>query len=176
MDSVHADFLRRFTKAQLVIRRYVFAQVQDAHAAEDVLQDIAVTLWKKYDEFDRRKSFTKWSLGVAHYAILHSRRTVARSRLKLTENVDEMIIERLSEMGPELEERRTLLRACLRKLPAKQRKIIGMKYERSLSCHDISEKIGATVEAVRTVLCRVRRALLTCIQKGLRVENGAAAQ
>ena len=44
------EFIRLFTAAQPLLRRYVFSQIPDFHKAEDALQEIAVTHVDLYEE------------------------------------------------------------------------------------------------------------------------------
>ena len=167
MSDSHSAFLRHFARVEPVLRRYVYAQIPDSHAAEDTLQDIAVVLWKKYDEFEEGRSFQRWAFGVARYAILHVRRDAARNRFVFPEDVNRVFVTQLQKMAPEMEERKSYLRECLEKLSERQRKVVWMKYEDGLSCREISRRTKTTEVGIRSLLFRVRQALVECIERGV---------
>ena len=171
MSDTHSVFLRHFARVEPVLRRYVYAQIPDTHTAEDALQDIAVVLWKKYGEFEEGKSFQRWSFGVARYVILHVRRDAARNRYVFPEDVDRVFVTQLEKMAPDMDERKSLLRKCLEKLSDRQRKVIWMKYEDGTSCREISRSMNTTVVGIRSLLFRVRQALVECIESGMQASE-----
>jgi RNA polymerase sigma-70 factor (ECF subfamily) len=157
------DFLRRFTQAQPALRRYVLAHVPDFHQAEDVLQEAAVVLWDRRAEFDPSRSFEAWAFGVARNKLLHSRRAAAVRREVLTPELSEQVAARLAELAPAFEQRRGRLRDCVRRLAERARAVVELRYDRGLSTEEIAGNTGDSVNAVRILLCRVRRTLARCL-------------
>jgi RNA polymerase sigma-70 factor (ECF subfamily) len=175
MSKRQVEFIQHFTSAQPILRRYVFAQVPDFHQAEDVLQDIAATLWKKYAHFRVDQDFTRWALGVARGEILHSRRAVVRRRLVFSDEMEEMLVQHVESLRSEFDPRRSALSRCRERLPDKHRQILAMKYDGDASCETISSDLGITANAVRILLCRIRQALAECVERTARTEGDAAA-
>lgn len=163
-NAEHTEFLKLFTKAEPILRRHVLAHIPSYHEAEDVLQDIAVTLWDRFGDFRRDGSFTGWAMGVARRKILHSRRSFARDRLMLTDDINAVFERRLEESADELGARRKFLRNCMAKLSEKQRNIVNLKYRDDLSTEKIAANIGSSANAVRIVLTRTRHELAQCMQ------------
>ena len=48
----HEQFTRRWTEAQPIVAGYINAVVPDFQEAEDLLQDVAVILLRKFTEYD----------------------------------------------------------------------------------------------------------------------------
>jgi len=167
----HTEFLKMFMGVQPVLQRYVFAQIADMHIAEDVLQNIAIVLWQKIDEFDRKRSFRRWAFGIARREVLHAWRADGKRKPVLAEDLDRMLVQRLDCLADELNERRAILSKCLDKLPPRQRQVVSMKYESNRSCRDISRRTDWSENAVRVMLCRIRRALVECVERHLRSEG-----
>jgi RNA polymerase sigma-70 factor (ECF subfamily) len=162
MNEEH-DFLRRFTQAQPALRRYVLAHVPDFHQAEDVLQEAAVVLWGRRAEFDPARSFEAWAFGIARNKLLSSKRGVAVRREVLTPQLSERVAAKLGELAPQFEQRRGRLRDCVRKLAERARLVVEQRYDQGLSTQAIAESTGDSVNAVRILLCRVRRTLARCL-------------
>ena len=72
-------FLRLFTANDAAIRAFVRSLVPTRQDAEDVMQEIAVVLWRKFSELPD-DDFRRWAFGVARYEILAWRRDKARDR------------------------------------------------------------------------------------------------
>src|SRR3954471_21118319 len=61
--------------------RYVLARTLDPHAAEDVTQEVTVTMLQALPRFeDQGRPFTAWVFGIAANKISESRRAAGRRR------------------------------------------------------------------------------------------------
>ena len=58
----HRDFLRLFASHEPAIRAYVRRLVPLRADADDVMQDVAVVLWEKFEEFREGGDFRAWGL------------------------------------------------------------------------------------------------------------------
>ena len=161
-EQAHHDFLRRFTLAQPALRRYVLAHVPDFHQAEDVLQEVAVVLWDRIGEYQPDRSFQAWAFGIARNKILHSWRAPS-GRMLLTGELSERFAEKLQEVVPKFDRKRSLLKNCMAKLAERARSVIELRYGDGLSTEKIAETTGGSVNAVRILLCRTRRSLARCL-------------
>ena len=63
------------------------------------------------------------------------------------------------------------LRECLAKLPDGQRNTLHRYYAEEEPVESLAMREGRTVEAIYKLLQRVRRALLECIERGVRAEE-----
>ena len=53
-----AQFLRLFLSSERELFRYVAALVANVDDAEEIVQQTAVVLWEKFDQYDHRQPFT----------------------------------------------------------------------------------------------------------------------
>jgi RNA polymerase sigma-70 factor (ECF subfamily) len=171
-NESHDEFLRCLIQAQPVLRRFVLARVPDFHQAEDTLQEITLVLWRKFGGFRREQSFTAWACGVARNEVLHARRAAARSRLFLAAEIAARFDARLEAAAPEFDRRRGFLQECLQRLPGRAREAIEAKYVRNQDTEQASAALGMSVNALRILLCRVRRTIDRCLDEALRKSIG----
>src|SRR5947208_7909314 len=113
MDN-HEQFTRRWTEAQPIVAGYINAVVPDFQEAEDLLQDVAVILLRKFSEYDAQRPFVAWAIGIARLEVLMARRRHARNFLSYQADLLERVSETFVELAPELEDRSRALRECLR--------------------------------------------------------------
>src|SRR5688572_22119018 len=106
MPLTQEDFVRHLLAAQGALRGFILTYVRDVSRAEDILQDVSVVLWKKYDAYESDRSFLSWALGVARKEILHTHRESARSRLVFDADLFERARQRYELLEPELGRRR----------------------------------------------------------------------
>jgi RNA polymerase sigma-70 factor (ECF subfamily) len=159
----HDEFLRLFTSVQPALRRFVGYHLPGGRQQEieDVLQETALVLWRKFALYDPGKSFTSWALGIAHFELRHSARSLARTPLALDEKTSELLAQR-AEIPPD-NARQSQLDRCLGKLDPRSREALSLYYEKDLSTAQIAEMYRGSVNMVRILLFRTRQALARCM-------------
>lgn len=170
----HERFLRDWIKAQPAVAGFVSALVPDFHAAEDILQEVAVVLLRKYGEYDSSRPFLPWALGIARLEVLNRRRALARGGLAHRPSLAEKLEAACGELAPELERRTEALRECLKGVEGRAREVLRLRYELALGPREIAGRVGISGGAVRVLLSRVRAALRDCIRRRMAAEGGAA--
>ena len=66
------DFLKHFLRHQDDLRAFIGSIVRDRHACDDILQEVALVLWQKFDAYDPARSFGGWARGIAANKIMQS--------------------------------------------------------------------------------------------------------
>jgi len=128
--------------------------LQDASAAEDVLQDVFLQLWRNPDAFDAsRGSLAAW------LAVISRHRSIDRLRKRRPEvDIEDCVIAG----GPDLrdETERTLViekvRVVLTEMNPDQRKVLELAFFQGLTHTEIAEKTG---EPLGTIKTRIRSGL-----------------
>lgn len=173
MDPIE-QFTRLWTQTQPVVASYIGSLVTDFHTAEDLLQNVAIQLQRKFAEYDPHRPFVAWALGFARLEVLNLQRTQARSFLSFHPEVVEAITSACEELTPELELRTGVLRECLKKVQGRAREALVLRYEEALSSREIAGKFSVGEVAIRVLLSRTRATLRECIERHLARTFGAA--
>jgi RNA polymerase sigma-70 factor (ECF subfamily) len=163
----HEQFTRLWTEAQPAVAAYVNSLVADFHEAQDLLQEVAVILLRKFPEYSSDRPFLRWAMGVAKYEVLRTRRRHARNRISYTPELLDAIGEVYEELAPELQRRSIALRECFAEVQGRARELLGLRYEHSLAPRAIAERLGIGAVAVRVMLARTRASLRRCIEHKL---------
>ena len=169
----HAEFERLFLPAQTTLRGYLLAATGDGSVADDLFQNVATVLWRKFGEYDRSRSFAAWAVGIARLEVLKRRQTLARSRLVFSEEAVAALAEAAGEVAEE-DARLGHLRFCLDKLPARERGVLDLRYNEKLSLAEIGNRLHRSAEAVGMMLMRTRRWLRDCMDRTMAKERAAA--
>lgn len=167
-------FTRHWTQAQPVVAGFVGSMIPDFHQAEDLLQNVAVVLLRKFDEYDPARPFAAWALGIAKNEILSWRRAHARSFLSYHPELLEAVAAAYEEMSPELRLRVSALKHCLQDVEGRAWDVLRLRYEESLQPRDIASKLGLAAGNVRVILSRIRTALQGCVERRLSSQEGRA--
>lgn len=166
MDQ-QAEFLSHFLKHQDDIRAFLGSIVRDRHTCDDLFQEVALTLWKKYGEFDPKRSFGAWARGIAYLKVMQSFEKWKKVPVPLSPEAVQAVMEAYEETQPESSAARAALDACLSSLPEKSRQLIALRYEQSLKLDEIAELVDSSLDAVHKALSRIRAALRKCVEQKL---------
>lgn len=167
----HQQFLHEYTRVQSSLRRYVYAHAPQSQQAEDILQQAAMVLWKKFGQFDpARGSFQQWSFGVVRNEVLRSRRDIARQKTLFVGDAAKMFEERLIQKSKDLDHRQKYMGGCIDKLPPKARRAFLLRYKENLKSEIIAKQLNQKVSAFRVLLSRARASLAKCVTDALNSE------
>jgi RNA polymerase sigma-70 factor, ECF subfamily len=159
-----ATFLRHFAKHQAEVHAFVRSLVQRREDATEIMQDVAVVLWEKFDQFDPSLDFRKWACGVARYEVLSYFRDRARNRLVFDEQLLTMLATESID-DPHAQQRQEALEQCLQRLPEPDRKLLQQAYTNGGSIKGLAEERQQTSGSLYKFLHRLRMALMKCIEK-----------
>jgi RNA polymerase sigma-70 factor (ECF subfamily) len=165
----HKEFIRLFLEAERELLRYVMVLVPNATDARDVVQEAAVALWEKIDQYDPTRPFVPWACRFALNEARMFLRTQAR-RNRLSDEVAEFLQAQRVDAADRLDARRAYLGECLRQLPDRQSEVVRAHYFDDLSTTDLSARFGRSVEAIYKSLQRTRQALQECIERKMTME------
>ncbi len=166
-DPNHEAFVRLLLAYQRDLFRYVVNLVPSLADAQEVMQETALALWRKFGEYDPAQPFVPWARQFAYFEALR----FCRARSKYLAFLSGDLLDRLSReraaLEPALEERRAALRHCLDKLPDRDRELVEVRYAGEQSLVTFAEKTGRSIHMLKKTLVHVRRALLDCVTRRL---------
>ncbi len=165
-------FLSRFLKAERRIFAYILTLLPHRADAEDVLQEVSVIMWEKFDEGAPPADFVAWGCRIAFFRIRDYRRRQRRQRVAFGEAMVERVAETLSGPKPlHLDERREALAHCLEKLGRPDRDLLAERLKEGATARSAAESVGRSVDVVYKALARIRRALHDCVARTLAAEG-----
>jgi RNA polymerase sigma-70 factor (ECF subfamily) len=161
----HERFVRQFAANEPAVRAFVRRLVPAREDANDVMQEVAVALWRKFEPKLGDEGFRRWAFGVARYEVLAWRRDKARDRHVLNEEVLNLLADEAVAREESLGTQREALTACLEKLERPQRELLLAAYTESQGIQAVAQRSGRSVRGFYQWLYRVRTALLDCIRR-----------
>lgn len=164
-------FLRAFTAQEAAVRAYVRRLVPARSDADDVMQEVAVVLWDKFESFRPDGDFRAWAFGIARYQVLAWMRDRGRDRLVLDEDVVAQLAEETAHDEPRLAGQRDALETCMAKLEPPQRDLLMAAYQGETRIQELSARSGRSIAGFYQWLHRMRRLLLDCIRRELYRED-----
>ncbi|MBI5818391.1 MAG: sigma-70 family RNA polymerase sigma factor [Verrucomicrobia bacterium] len=170
-DLRHDQFLRLFTANEPALRAFVRSLVPTLADANDVMQEVAIVLWRKYGECATGEDFRRWAFGVAKFKVLSWQRDRGRDRHVFQEDLTDLLASEAVARSDRLEAQREALRLCLQKLPPEQRHLVDSAYAPDTRMDELARRAGQTAMALYKRLHRIRMALVECT-RGVLMKEG----
>ena len=157
-----ATFRQVFEHFAPRVRAYLVRQGLNASLADEVVQEVMLTVWNRAERFDPEKgSLGTWVFAIARNRLIDSIRRQRRPEPS-PEDPCWVDVQHKAEPSPEsaafARGRVESLRAAFVRLPEEQRRVIEGLYFEGQSMSELSEKSGVPLGTVKT---RARLALRT---------------
>ena len=165
-------FMSLFLRHELQVLRYLRTLVPRPEDAEDLLQETAITLWRRFDQFEEGTNFYAWACQTARFKVLEYRRRRSTEVPVLDADVVEMLARDAAEKSDLIETRVVALRSCIKKLRPKDQELIQRRYLHDQDGIQVAAELGRPVNSVYQSLGRIRRTLLECINRSLATDSG----
>jgi RNA polymerase sigma-70 factor (ECF subfamily) len=167
----HDQFLRFFMRHEESLRVFLRSLLFTHDEEREVMQEVAVVLWRKFDVGMDSQSFCRWAFGVARMEALAFRRDRARDRHTFGNEVFELLSQTVVNYSSSLEAERRALDLCLKKLPEDQRQIIQNAYAPGVKIDQLANQMGRTAMSLYKTLYRIRLTLMDCTRRVLATEE-----
>lgn len=153
------------------LRLFVRSLLFNHEESREVMQEVAVVLWRKFDDSLDSQSFRRWAFGVARMEALTFRRDRARDRHYFGDDVITLLERTVDEEFTKLDSELSALEDCVGKLSSDQRELVQSAYEPGVKMNDLADKLGWTPMSLYKKLHRIRLQLMECIRRELASEG-----
>lgn len=161
-----------WAQSQPAIAAFIYSLVPNFQDADDILQNVAVIAVEKFEEFDKKRSFSSWANGIAKNLILkyYSQKGKKQPVLdtEAIQKVAQVYEEESQYLHDQKEAMERALRKCLKQLQTKWRKIVDMHYLYEHSPARIAQQLSMTRNNVFVSLHRIRLSLKRCVEREIR--------
>ncbi|MFM7039244.1 MAG: sigma-70 family RNA polymerase sigma factor [Planctomycetaceae bacterium] len=168
--EIRERMTRHWLATERAVRACIAGSVSSLADREDLLQQVALTVARRFEEFDEQRSFLAWVLWLTKSRIIDFYRAQGRRSQLLSDELLEQYSERLVQRQHENSRRSEALETCLAQLPDRSRTLIRLKYHDGLRTEQIAEALKSTPASIRVALFRIRETLAACIQRKLAPE------
>jgi RNA polymerase sigma-70 factor (ECF subfamily) len=165
--SVNDEFLGLFIAHQREIFAFILMLVPNAADAEDLLQETATIMWRKFEQFEKGSNFTRWGIAIARNRIMKFWERQRSSWLKFNSDLTDKIMPQTEDAFGQMEDRIQALQQCLGKLNQRDRELIKLRYDKKTTTRNLAEELGRSVYGLYKTLARIHHVLEKCVQKTL---------
>lgn len=149
-----------------VLRRMVFGRVYDRESAEDVVQNILLSIHRARHTYRPERSFGPWMRAIARNAMVDSFRERGRrgEREVGVDWIEDLPAEPVDPLASDALDPR--IQQALDRLPETQRQAVEMIQLRGLSVAEAAHEAGVTIGALKVRAHRGYRAMRRHLEGG----------
>ena len=139
--------------------------VQDAHAAEDIFQNVALKAMTREVSFENESALMSWAFITARReGIDWLRRHQRETNCLEAEILEIMEYEWQSEAAHPAGAKIEALQDCLEAAPEPSRRLLKLRYFDGYSCEEVAEQMGIGLNSIYKRVSRLHESLRECIE------------
>jgi RNA polymerase sigma-70 factor, ECF subfamily len=148
-----------FARHHVRIYRFVLRLLRDEMAAEDVISEVFLDVWRQASRFEGRSAVSTWLIAIARFKALST------LRKRREEGLDEETMEAIEEpsdnpsISIEKLDKGEKLRQCLAALTREHREVIDLVYYHEKSVEEVAQIVGIPENTVKTRMFYARKKL-----------------
>lgn len=157
LDEAHEErFARYVVGARPALRRNAFVLVGDWFAADDLVQQTLITVYRSWERLDRHDALSAYTRTVMVRLFIDERRRHRWTRELLQGSLPEPqpAAEEMARVGD-----RMILLKALSTLSARQRSLVYLRYWEDLSIEEVARITDCSAATVRSSTSRALRIL-----------------
>ncbi len=148
-----------YARHHVRVYRFILRLMRNETAAEDLISEVFLEIWRSAGKFEGRSAVTTWMLSIARFKALSALRK--RSEDELDDETAAGIEDDADDPEVSLakKDKGARLRECLNALSAEHREVIDLVYYHEKSVDEVANIVGIPAATVKTRMFYARKKL-----------------
>jgi RNA polymerase sigma-70 factor (ECF subfamily) len=174
MDGVpqKSEFVRLWAMHGQRVYAHLLTLTSNDADADEIYQDVAMTLWTKFDQYAAGTDFLAWARRVALNKVRNFRRLRHHKTVLCSPEFLEAVDRATASDAETLESQRRALANCFSRLSPRQKDLLRQRYRPGATPQSVASQTGRNVKSVYEALRRIHRTLLVCVRKTASLGEG----
>ena len=164
-------FVSQLMACQHQIYSFILTLVPNLSDADDLMQETAAVMWRKYETSEPISNFSAWGKMIARNKVLNYYTKRKNERLLFNDDLLHDVIEREERASRETAQRLKTLQSCITKLRENDRRLVQLLYERNITIKSLAERVQRPVQGLYKAMARIHNTLLLCMKRALPSEE-----
>jgi RNA polymerase sigma-70 factor, ECF subfamily len=167
-------FVNQLTACQHRIYAFILTLVPNWSDADDLMQETAEVMWRKYQDAGHIDNFCAWGKGIARNKVMNFYTRKKRQRVLFDDALLKDVVEREEKTSLQEEMRIQALQKCLRKLCSNDRHLVQVLYGHDITIKKLAEEVQRPVQGMYKAMARIHHSLLQCVRRSLAIAEDYA--
>jgi len=148
-----------YARHSVKVFRFALRLLRSERAAEDVVSEVFIDVWRNAAGFEGRSEASTWLLAIAR------NKAYSQLRKRREDELDEAVAAEIEDEADSPETalakktKGDLLRACMARLTAEHREVLDLVYYHEKSVEEVAAIVGAPEGTVKTRTFHARKKL-----------------
>lgn len=156
---------------QCALYRYIVTMVPNAVDSDEVLQETNLAIWQDAASFTPGTNFRAWAFRIAYHRVLRYRDQRKRDARMFGGELLAVLAHETQVRSPVMDARSQALAYCMRRLTPTDQLLLGRYYQPGVRAAEIARQMHRPVNSIFKAVCRIRKALMHCIERRISVEE-----
>ena len=143
---------------------YIYALVPHRQDAEDLMQEVAVVLYRDFEKYTPNSNFAAWAKKIAMYKIMDFRNTRKSLRTTFSQQTMDLISQHIDQNKGTIEDRLDALRSCIEELDESDRQLIISRYKKGVTMNELAGWYKVSLATIYRTLERIHLLLMRCVR------------
>lgn len=157
------EILQCLMKSRTRVSAAAWVVVSDAHAAEDIFQNVALKAMTRDVVFETEGALMSWVFITARREGIDWLRKHRREAQCLDAEILDLLDREWQVVAPS-GEKVDALRDCIDSLPEESKRLLQLRYHDGYPCDDVARKLGVGLNAVYKRISRLHESLRECVE------------
>ena len=162
-------FVNQLTACQHRIYAFILTLVPNWSDADDLMQETAEIMWRKFQNAGQIHNFCAWGKTIARNKVMSFYARRKRERVLFDDSLLKDVIEREEKTSLQEELRLGALQKCLHKLRSNDRHLIQALYGHDITIKKLAEEVQRPVQGLYKAMARIHHSLLHCVRRSLAI-------
>jgi RNA polymerase sigma-70 factor (ECF subfamily) len=149
-------------------RIYVYIRVFVPHwaDADDILQETAIVMWRKFDTYITGSDFAAWGISIAHNFVMKLNQRRFDKRIKFSSDVVRLLQETaVMDVDDRDDDRAQAIQQGLARLSEADAELLALKYKKGYTVVEIAQKTGRPLQGLYKAMARIHKTLMNNVQR-----------
>ena len=170
--DANAEFVKLLLAHESRLYAFILSLLPNRTQADDILQETALVLFRRFSEFQCGTNFFAWACKIALHKVLDFRKRQARGRtVTFGPELMETLAEEQIQDSVNQQRRAEALAGCLGRLEPADRELVESYYRSRVFVKEFAEQLNRPVDTIYKKLRRIRASLHACISNRLATES-----
>jgi RNA polymerase sigma-70 factor (ECF subfamily) len=162
-----SHFVNQLTACQHRIYAFILCLVPNWSDADDLMQETAEVMWRKFQDAGQITDFCAWGKTIARNKVMNFYAKKKRERVLFDDALLKDVIEREEKTSQQEELRVQTLQKCLQKLRLNDRHLIQVLYGHDIMIKKLAEEVKRPVQGLYKAMAHIHHSLLQCVRRSL---------
>jgi len=162
-------FVNQLTACQHRIYAFILTLVPNWSDADDLMQETAEVMWRKFQNAGQINDFSAWGKTIARNKVMSFYARKKRERVLFDDSLLKDVIEREEKTSLQEERRLEALQKCLHKLRSNDRHLIQILYGHDITIKKLAKEVQRPVQGLYKAMARIHHSLLQCVRRSLAI-------